>query len=118
MDIRKTDSKGRINIGVAETHYQVKRINETDILLEAVYDVVDKIPLPAPKEALDYISSFGLDPLKIARQNANEHGYNEFVHDEAGHRSFEYGAFRYERKPWPDGFDWDEFVALATKGAK
>lgn len=114
MEIKKADSKGRVSGFIPETHYKIRKVGDERLMLEPIWDEVDRIPAPVPKPALDYLNSLGLDPYQINRHRANEWGYDEMELDEKGHRVYEHGAVRQIRKPWPEGFDWEHFLKLAS----
>lgn len=114
MEIKKADSKGRVSGFIPETHYKIRKMGDERMILEPIWDEVDRIPAPAPKPALDYLESFGLDYNRVNRHRANEWGYDEMELDEKGNRVYEYGAVKQFRKPWPEGFDWGTFLTLAT----
>lgn len=113
-EIRKSDSKGRVSVGIPNVNFKVHKLGGT-LLLEAVIDPVDLVDSPAPKPALDYLESFGLDPMLISRTNANSGGYDQFEQDwDTGRKKYQFGTAKVVRKPWPEGFDWNVFIQLAA----
>ena len=117
MDIRKADSKGRMTGFHPGRHYRV--MQSGSYFRADVLDILDDVINPhvmeaTPKEAQNYLLQFGIDPDDVARENLRREGYGEVIRDENGRKVRDYGAFRVERKPWPEGFDWEEFVSLVT----
>lgn len=118
MDIRKADAKGRLTGFNPGEHYQVESRGAVFKAYRLVYldEVLDlsNTPEAAPEAAQEYLRRFGIDPKDVLRENCMEEGYTSRVRDENGDWIFDYGAFRTVRKPWPKGFDWNEFVGLVT----
>ena len=120
MDIRKADSKGRLTGFNPGVHYQV--VNRGDVFkahrltyLDEVMDV-SNMPGAASEASQEYLRRFGIDPLDMSREGCLEEGYSYMVRDENGKRIRDYGAYRIERRPWPEGFDWNTFVGLVVEG--
>lgn len=120
--IRKADAKGRLTgfspgqvyvMKDAPSGFSIHRA--TFLTQEDVYRNTPEGATPS-EESQNYLRSFGLDPAVVSTDGLNEEGYDEFVLDESGKRVVEYGAYRTVRKPWPKGFDWNEFAVL-TAGA-
>lgn len=107
MDIRKSDSKGRLTGFKKGEYYTLKRIYNGSILFEPLdldYDV--DIPLPANKNTQDYLESLGLDIRVMSADGVSRLGWNRIVK----------GSPDKIREPWPDGFDFDVFLLKAWGG--
>ena len=117
MDIRKADSKGRLTGFTPGLHYKF-RDNGATVQAEALLDLdevlnpnnMDETPVPARK----YLNRLGIDIAVMSREGVMKEGYSEFVQDEYGRKVLDHGMARIVRKPWPEGFNWDEFVSLVT----
>jgi hypothetical protein len=113
MDIKKTDSKGRLSLGLPNQYVGVTVLGNGRYYVELIFNESDMIPIPTPPEALEYMGSHGLDVNRIARDGATSEGYDEFNFDRDGNRVRAFGASLTTRKPWPAGFDWQHFLNLA-----
>ena len=115
MDIRKTDSKGRLT-GFPPGAYM--RVYSPDAVTWTVSWEVDLLeyPGPFPQEAKDYLAGVGIPYYLLRRAGATQEGYDEFVLDESGRKIIDWGMARTVRKPWPEGFDWSTFIGLLRGG--
>lgn len=113
MEIKKADSKGRVSGFTPGVHYAVKQGPYASTVLRPVLGG-DWFPDEVPQEALEYMMSFGLDPLRVMRDRATPEGYDEAQLDPDGKRLMEHGAVKVERKPWPEGFDWGVLTRFAA----
>lgn len=113
MQVVKSDSKGRVSIGYKNAQFKVHKLGRT-ILLEFMDSPMELLTYPAPQPALDYLISFGLNPMQVSGDGADEFGYQCFELDDEGKPIREYGRRKQTRKPWPEGFDWAKFVQLAV----
>lgn len=121
MDIRKADSKGRLTGFDPGVHYRFENLGSVRkayrvTMLDELVDL-SNMPEAAPEAVQDYLRRFGIDPKDILREDCMEEGYTSFVRDENGDRIPDYGMYRTVRKPWPKGFNWDEFVGLVVESS-
>lgn len=119
MDIRKADSKGRMTGFTPGAYYRIwkeggfrfKADKVTLLESEEAYLNATEDGRP-PEAAQNYLRRFGIEPSSVSVEDLMELGYTSFVLDENGKRINDYGVFKTERKPWPEGFSWNEFVGL------
>lgn len=119
MEIRKADSKGRLTGFTPGGYYRmdpagrVVRVEKLVVELE-----IGDHPEKLNEQGSEYLSSFGLDPKLILREECNEWGYWQREMAEDGFPEMEYGAVKKTRKPWPEDFEYHVFVskALNVKG--
>lgn len=116
MTVQKTDAKGRLSLGLPNTHFRVRELGNAQYFLEGIFDVVELLPMPIPESGMAYIRNLGLDPLQVLREDCNAGGYWSVELDAEGKRVFALGTMLKTRKPWPEGFDWDEFLEAARGG--
>lgn len=116
MDIRKADSKGRVITPWKDVYVRVD-VRDTHMSIDLIPDVVSEPPYPVAQKAQEYLRSFGLDPMLVLRDRANQHGFDYRILDGEGEKVDNYGVALSERRPWPEGFDWDEFVRLSSEAS-
>lgn len=114
--IRKTDSKGRLVTPWKNEYVKVSaRYGEIHGVL--ISEPIKEVKGALPEKALEYIRSLGLDPKRVSKYEAYPEGFWYFAVDDAGKRIWDYGVSKKERRPWPEGFDWDEFVLLCSESS-
>ena len=101
MDIRKTDSKGRISIGEPGTNYYLKKYSNGAVLLEPLATEF-VCPQPAPPRAQDYLESLGINPKEVRVDGIDRYGYFKNAENHMG----------IVRRDWPEDFDWSRFKIL------
>lgn len=114
MKLVKSDAKGRVPVGYKDAQFKMHKLGGGTVVLEIVIDPLELMSYPAPEPALEYLRSFGIDPMTVSTDGANDAGYDGFELDDQGKPVFEYGLRKRVRKPWPEGFDWTQFVQLAV----
>lgn len=122
MDIRKTDSKGRLTGFEPSKHYTISGagMRKGDYVIRKTPDdtwtCFEKVPEPAK----EYVRSFGIDPWTILNNDRlNKYGYDEVELEEVEgggiRRVQEYGATKETRRPWPEGFNWETLIELTKE---
>lgn len=114
MDIKKTDSKGRIS-GFKPSRYYRLESQGLGVKIEELWfeSAIEYGEGPLNDSGVQYLSSFGLDHRLILREGCHMEGYWERDLNEEGVPKMEYGALKKTRKPWPEGFDYDVFAQKA-----
>lgn len=103
MDIRKTDSKGRLTGFPKSAYYSVVRTPEGRVIVEPLKPEHEiHLPLPVNKNTQDYLETLGLNLREISVDGVSREGYDRMVK----------GTASRVRETWPDGFDFDHFLSL------
>lgn len=115
MTTRKADSKGRLSGFAPGGTYDIKiDADEVSVVKRSHGERSRSISVPASQESLDYMTRWGLDPKRVARDGANAKGYFEFLIGTDGERlAVLEGEPDSVWKEWPIGFSYDRFVELS-----
>lgn len=115
MEIRKADSKGRVSGFIPGTYYHLSGTSTSRVLSALGNDQLE-ILLQGDERindtAQDYMRSFGIDPRTVPRDSANPEGYGIYIYGQDGKPTYKWGQRVIEPRPWPEGFNWDEFGRL------
>lgn len=114
MKLVKSDAKGRVPVGYKDAQFKMHKLGAGTVVLELVQSPMELLRLPAPEPALEYLRSFGLDPLLVSSEDADDEGFSLFEKGLEGKYVMEYGRRKATRQPWPEGFDWPTFVQLSV----
>lgn len=115
MEIRTSDSKGRISGFRPSEHYHVERGAEGDVHVFPL--VIEKrIPRGIGPKARRHLMKWGLDPERMYADGHTERGYFEFEVNEDGRRAYDgLGNVIKTWREWPEGFSYQRFVELAWR---
>ena len=113
MQVVKSDSKGRVSVGYKDCRFKMHKLGGT-LVLELENNPMAFLSYPAPKEALQYLERFGINPSTVHAESSDDAGYDAFELDDEGKPIREYGRRKRTRKPWPEGFNWPQFVKLSV----
>lgn len=115
MEIKKADSKGRVSGFEPGCYYHVEGTSRSRVLSLLGNDRLG-IALGGHEKinesAQDYLRQFGIDPHTVPRDAANQEGYGVYIYEPDGKPTYKWGQRVIEPRPWPEGFDWDEFGRL------
>lgn len=112
MDIRKADSKGRLAGFEPGEHYYVDRAGSVSVVTGVVrkYDIKQ----PISRQGSDYLRTFDLEASNLYADGHSEMGAFRAVLNQDGTRVSDGTGWVREWMPWPEGFDYEEFVRLAN----
>lgn len=109
---RTSDSKGRLTGFPPNATFEVVS-GDGEFRCTPAESVGRFVPKPMTDEGLAYLKQFDLNPHMIAKDSADETGYDEFQLDDKGDRVYLFGRAYTIRKPWPEKFDWEHFVQVS-----
>jgi hypothetical protein len=115
MKIRKSDAKGRITGVDSDRAYVVAAQPDGTITLSPIQqsNLDDKIKMPLNEDATKYLGQFGLDVMMISATDHSEQGYNSFLRTKGGEYVMNAEGRHLVFMPWPVGFNYTAFIALA-----